>query len=245
MLEEFSDYVSNYDMSVDAIKRKYEHSIRVMNLSVKYARLLGFSDEDVELASIIGLLHDIGRFEQYTKYQSFNDYKTFDHALYGVKILFKNNFIRKFTDRVKDYGLIKFAIRNHNKLEIEKCNSKRYLKFAKLIRDVDKLDIVYLAGYLGEIKSYANGDLISDSVIDDINNNRLVNKRNILNHNDNIVVYYGFVFDINNDIVLKELKQNLYYLYKRVGGRNTFKEIYDKVIKYVDERIEENAREEI
>ena len=59
MLDEFYNYVSNYDLNIGAIKRKYEHSIRVMNLSIKYAKLLGYNDDDIELAGIIGLLHDI------------------------------------------------------------------------------------------------------------------------------------------------------------------------------------------
>ena len=120
MLEEFDRYISNYDLSIDCLKRKYNHSIRVMNLSVIYARLLGFNIDDIVLAGVIVLLHDIGRFEQYAKYKSFNDYENIDHADYGVKVLFDEGLIKKFTNRVKDYDLIRYAISNHNKLKIEK-----------------------------------------------------------------------------------------------------------------------------
>ena len=237
MLEEFFKYVSNYDLDIYAVKRKYEHSIRVMNLGIKYARILGYSDSDVELASIIGLLHDIGRFEQYTKYLTFDDLNTFDHADYGVDILFKDDLIKNFTDRVVDYDLIRFAIRNHNKLFIEECNNKRYLKFAKLIRDVDKLDIVYLNGYLGEYKYVANGDYISDKVRECFSLKKSVDNKYILNNNDNLAATFALVYDVNNDIILKEFKQNIYYFYKRIGGINIFKDIYGCVVKYIDERI--------
>ena len=72
MLEEFEKYTSNYDMDDVNIKLKYDHSYRVMNLSRKYATLLGFSNKDVELAALIGLLHDIGRFEQLRVYKRNN-----------------------------------------------------------------------------------------------------------------------------------------------------------------------------
>ena len=47
MLEAFDKYVSNYDLNDEKIKLKYNHSIRVMEQMVKYAKLLGFSEEDV------------------------------------------------------------------------------------------------------------------------------------------------------------------------------------------------------
>ena len=39
---------------------------------------------------VIGLLHDIGRFEQEAQYHTFNDFKSMDHGDYGAEYL-KNN----------------------------------------------------------------------------------------------------------------------------------------------------------
>ena len=245
MLEEFKNYVSNFNMKLDGIKRKYNHSIRVMNLSIKYAKLLGYSDDDIELAAIIGLMHDIGRFEQYEKYKSFNDLKTFDHAIYGAKILFDDELINKFTDRVSDYEVIKFAIENHNKLLIEDTNDNRKIRFAKLIRDVDKLDIIYLIGYLNEYKYVICNDRISNNIVADIMGHRQINKRYINNENDHDVMIFGFAFDINNDIVLDELKRNYYYYYRKINHDGLFDKIYNEVIKYIDERIDNYVREKI
>ena len=242
MLEEFYKYVNKYDLSNGDIKRKYEHSIRVMNLCIKYAKMLNYSDDDIELISIIGLLHDIGRFEQYARYKRYDDYNTIDHGDLGVIILRENNLIGRFTNRVKDYDLILFAIKNHNKFSIEKCNDSRYLKFTKLIRDIDKLDIIYLCGYLGEFRCVANGDLISDKIMESIKSNKIINRKDVLNNNDKLAMFFAFVFDINNDIILKEFKQNIYYFYKKIGGTNIFKEVYDTVVKYIDERIDNNVR---
>ena len=236
MIDEFMKYVSNFDVSLDAIKRKISHSVRVMRLSRKYAMELKFDNDDVELASLIGLLHDIGRFYQYQTYHSFNDFKTIDHADCGVKILFEDGLISKFTDKKEDYELIKFAIKNHNKLKIEDTNDPRFNKFARLIRDVDKLDIVYLQGYLGEYEFSFSTEDISEKVVDDLLNNRPVDIRNEVNINDRIAITFGLVYDINYDVVLSELKRNYYYFYKKINN-NIFKNIYDNVNKYINRRI--------
>ena len=50
----------------------------------------------MELAELIGLLHDIGRFEQIKRYNTFIDKNSINHGQLGVKILFDDNQIRRF-----------------------------------------------------------------------------------------------------------------------------------------------------
>ena len=115
MQENFEKYVYNFDMKDETIKAKYNHSYRVMKLSEKYARKLNFSKEDIEIAKIIGLLHDYGRFIQIKQYHTMKD-SIIDHADLGIKLLFENKEIEKFNIPQKYYDIIKFAIKNHNKL---------------------------------------------------------------------------------------------------------------------------------
>ncbi len=63
MKEAFEKYVKNYDMKDPDILYKYKHSYRVMALSEYLADKLNLSQIDKDLAKIIGLYHDIGRFE--------------------------------------------------------------------------------------------------------------------------------------------------------------------------------------
>ena len=148
MLEAFEKYISEYSLDQSYMKLKHDHSIRVMELMGKYAKELNYTDDDIELAKLIGLLHDIGRFEQYKVFGSDIDHKTVDHADYSVVQLFDKNQIIQFTDRQEWYPIIEFAIKNHNKRYIPYTEDERVLMFAKLIRDIDKLDIIYLLGYL-------------------------------------------------------------------------------------------------
>lgn len=63
----FLDYVSNYYVDgIDnlMIKRKVEHTLRVRDNSKIIASSLKLTDDEIDLATLIGLLHDIGRFEQ-------------------------------------------------------------------------------------------------------------------------------------------------------------------------------------
>ena len=97
--KEFLNYTEQFDTTNIKISNKVSHSIRVMELSKNIAENLNLSKEEIEIATLIGLLHDIGRFEQQTKYQTYNDLKSVDHGDLGVKILEENNYIRKYNDK--------------------------------------------------------------------------------------------------------------------------------------------------
>lgn len=233
-IEVFKVYVDDYDMSNVKIKRKYEHSLRVMELQKKYAKLLGFEDEDIELAILIGLLHDIGRFEQLRIYDSFDDLTTIDHALYSVEQLFTKNQIIRFTNRDDWYPIIEFAIKNHNKVDIPNIDNERILKHARLIRDTDKVDImVAMVGRAIEDKSS-----VSSMVMNLFKMHGLIDRKYAKTKSDFIVNQYGFVFNIYNDIVLEEYKQNFIKFHESIKDNEKFIEAYEEVIKYIDERIE-------
>lgn len=242
MLEEFEKYTSNYDMDDVNIKLKYDHSYRVMNLSRKYATLLGFSNKDVELAALIGLLHDIGRFEQLRVYKSYNDRKTIDHADYSVVQLFDKNQIEKFTKNEEDYEIIKFAIKNHNKYMLPEIDNERAIMHAKLIRDTDKIDILYLLGALKQLNQKADDTPLSKEVIDCIRNNETVNRKYAVSKNDCIAIQFAFAFDVYNDVCLEEIKTNIKYFYKQIDKEKIFKEIYEIINNYIDKRIDNNVR---
>lgn len=242
MIEEFEKYVNNYDLNNIKIKLKYDHSIRVMELSYKYSRKLGFSDYDVKLATLIGLLHDIGRFEQLKQYDSFNDSKTVDHASLGVKILFDDGLIEKFWSNKDDYELIKLAIENHNKFKIENITNERIMKHIKLIRDTDKIDIMHVYGISDELKIRGTLESISDNVLNSINENKQVLSIDIKNENDQISLAFAMAFDINYDECLEEFKTNLNKFYNNLDYKEKLKDIINIVNRYIDERVNKYVR---
>ena len=239
MLEDaFEKYVSNYDLDNRDIKLKHNHSYRVMMLQEKYAKLLGFSEEDVELARVIGLLHDIGRFEQLRVYNTYDDGKSIDHADYSCVQLFDKNEIQLFTQRKDWYPIIKFAIKNHNKRVLRTVKNERAMMHAKLIRDTDKLDILFLLGFLRELNVSATDEKITTRVFNDFMKHKVVGNKCVRNKNDEIVLKYSFVFDIFHDVCLEEFKKNYEYFSIVNNGNKQLDEIYKETIKFIEERLE-------
>lgn len=145
--KEFKEYTSHFKVADQKVNVKVKHTYGVVRAAEYIAKGLNLSDEDVELAKLIGLLHDIGRFEQAVRYDNYSDYDTMDHADFGVKLLFEDNLIREFIDDNQYDEIIKKAVANHNKFEIEKGLNDRELLHAKIIRDADKTDNFVIKQY--------------------------------------------------------------------------------------------------
>lgn len=135
----FNDYIKQFNSEDGSILLKITHTYHVVNLSEYIAKEQGLDEESINLAKLIALLHDIGRFKQVTVQRSFSD-KTFDHADYGNKILFEEKLIRKFIKTDKYDEIIRKAIYNHNKYKIEDGLNEIEELQCKIIRDADKLD---------------------------------------------------------------------------------------------------------
>lgn len=139
--EVFAAYLGNYDMNIGQNQLKVRHTYKVADISEQIAIDLKLSLQDVDLAWLIGLLHDIARFEQNKRYGTFNDLVSVDHAELGGDILFKEGKIRDFIDTQIYDDVIEKAIRFHNKYRVDSSLDDRTKMFCNIIRDADKLDI--------------------------------------------------------------------------------------------------------
>jgi len=83
----YNNYTKNFDFNSKGIKVKYEHSLKVYENSLDFIKNNNFSENDNELIKFIALFHDIGRFEQYEKYNTFNDNISIDHGKLGCDIV--------------------------------------------------------------------------------------------------------------------------------------------------------------
>ena len=198
--KEFIKYTEQYNLENENIKRKQLHSIRVMELSKEIATKLEMSQEDIDIATLIGLLHDIARFEQYTQFQTFRDLESFDHGDYAIKILEKD--IRKYIETDSYDDIIKTAIKNHNKYQIEEGLKDKKLIFAKIVRDADKLDILYesVEMFWNGIENQINDSKISEDVMKEFKNNKqITRKKNISNipSVNEVISVIAFIFDMN------------------------------------------------
>ena len=237
MIEEFNKYVSNYDLNNKDIRLKYNHSFRVMELSEKYANLLGLYEEDIKLAKTIGLLHDIGRFEQLTVYHTYNDSKSIDHADYSVEQLFDKEEIKRFYKNKNHWDIIRLAIKNHNKFAITGVSDDRCLLHCHLIRDTDKLDILYNWSTLHDIFPIDEDIKFSKNVITSIRNHESVKKEDIKNSSDRNACFMAFIFDIHFDECVSEAYNYIKKVYKELKYKEIYKEAMEIIDNYVKERI--------
>ncbi len=246
MNKALENYIKNYDMTDQDIKYKYNHSYRVMKNSEYLSNKLNLSKTDKELAKIIGLYHDIGRFEQDKRYDSFNDKKTFDHGDYGVEILFKQNLIKQIPIKEKYYHIIEKSIINHNKYKVEDNLSQEELMHAKLIRDADKIDILYAASQ--KLLTTKALDLTKDQttirneIKQEFYNNKQIKTSALLGkktESEKIISYLALIFDLNYNESIKYILDNkiIDNFYNNLKDKEKYKEYFDYAKNYLKERI--------
>lgn len=139
----FSEYVAGYyaeDPEYNRpIRLKEAHTDRVREESVMIGKELDLSDHDLILAETAALFHDVGRFEQYAVYGTFNDRKSADHAKMGLAVLGRHAVLAVCTTEEK--RLISKAIAHHNAPSLPPDGDSRQRLFMGLVRDADKLDV--------------------------------------------------------------------------------------------------------
>lgn len=216
--KEFENYVEKYGEKDDRTNLKVSHIERTSKNAKKIAENLKLNKEEIELSELIGLLHDIGRFEQYKKFKEETKKnptevsKKFDHGEAGVNILKKEGYIRKYIIDDKYDEIIYKAIYEHNKYLLSKDLSEREKLFCKIVRDADKIDIIYEGVYKywqdsERIKKVEEGRL-SEEMLDEFYNKKLSNNKNSISETDQILRYASFIFDINFKCSFEMLKES-------------------------------------
>ena len=249
--KEFEKYVEKYDSKNPKIDRKIKHSYRVIDVAEDIAKSLKLTEEDITLAKLIALLHDIGRFEQIRIYNTFSDKDSIDHADFGVKVLFEDNLIRNFIKEDRFDNIIYKSIKNHNKYKIEEGLRERELLHTKIIRDADKTDIFEV--YIREIESNEDAifnfnelpkQKISEKVLEAVKENRLVNSFDTVTEIDKYIRALAFIFDFNYKEGLEIVKNKKYIdrLINRIRTDENSKIlnfINNTINKYIDKRLSE------
>jgi putative nucleotidyltransferase with HDIG domain len=121
---------------------KIEHSVRVAVDAAELARQLRWTAGDVRAARALGLLHDVGRFEQFARFRTLVDQKSVDHGEKGYEVVLKEGILK--TCSARDRNAILAGIRYHNRRLVPDGLPSSTLRFVKLIRDADKIDIIHV-----------------------------------------------------------------------------------------------------
>lgn len=221
-LNAFKEYINHYDIKKEMMWLKVEHTYKVCELCEKIALSLKLSKEEVDLAWLVGLLHDIGRFEQQKIYGTFIDADSIDHAKYGEELLFGNSIagnsisIRDFVKDTAEDKVIRMAVGVHSSYRIPEGLDERTAMFCHILRDADKIDILRanVEYSLEEIYNETTERLYSGQVTPEVLENfdketavlRSLKKETV----DHIVGHISLVFELVYPISVQIVKEQGY-----------------------------------
>ena len=153
----FDAYVAPYDADNARIRLKVQHTYRVAELARRIAASAGMPHPDVELVWLLGLLHDVGRFEQVRRWDTFSDGASVSHAALGVRVLFgegahpeladagnegRIGILRDFVADASEDALIRTAVETHSDFRLPQGLDARTRALCDVLRDADKVDIL-------------------------------------------------------------------------------------------------------
>lgn len=207
----FDKFLQGYDIKNYMVQQKYDHSLNVAKNSEYIAKRLGLDIEGVYLSYVIGLIHDVGRFEQIKINNSLMDNELLDHGNYGEDLL-KSGLLRQLVAESKYDDIIFKAIRNHNKHAIDESYSEDEKLYSAILRDADKLDIFENLSK-GQFKDFYNIDKdieFSQDILSEIDKKHTIDYSFVNNNLDLVILRLAMIYDINYPSTLSVIKQNNY-----------------------------------
>ena len=158
LAERFEDYARRWFTGDDGhdrhLRLKMDHTARVLAHAREIAALeKDFSPEghgrDASRAlTLAALFHDVGRFEQYTRYKTFADPLSCNHGSLGASILRKEAFLKYESPEIRRLAILAVAL--HNRYAVPERLSGKSRAVLEALRDADKLDILrVMAEHLG------------------------------------------------------------------------------------------------
>lgn len=221
-------YASFYsaDPEIMAMVRfKEDHSIRVANCAHDLAANINLSPEEMKLAELCGLLHDIARGEQ-AQLKTFKDALSFDHGDRGASRLLASGILERLDNSVKE--IILFSTKYHNKLAVPSASPSK-TQFANITRDADKLDILRTLPPIEADHTY------SPALIELLRAGRPLAYSEVHSRADIRLIRLGWLYDLNYSWTLARLVEEGYpdRLLASLPNESPFDEIKTNFLTYV------------
>lgn len=252
----FKDFFDSYvDKYIDEAKAnndekalanymsKKVHTYNVVENILQIANMENL-DVDMEIVELLGLFHDIGRFEQFRKYRTFNDAISCNHAKMSIKVLEDERIIHKLDYEIRKY--LVDPILMHNLKDLPRFDDKKMYYYTALIRDADKLDNFravseikdkYLANFKGKMSEEPE---IADEIVEKILESKSIYKYDLKTKLESQVVVLGYISsDINYKSTIKIIDEKKYVdrMFKNFEDTPKSRKIYEFVKEYVRRRI--------
>ena len=206
----FDNYVAGFygdnEYTNANLKLKENHTYAVCDEVAYLAERLGLEENDCLTAQTIALFHDVGRFEQFVKYHTYNDRRSENHCALALAELGRHGVWDGLDER--ESRIIQTAIKLHGEKKLPVDLDPDTELFAKLIRDADKIDVyrVVIEGYKRYMADPDQFDLeiefsdepcYSPHMLEAIQKGQLVDYNELRTLNDMKLLQLGWVFDVN------------------------------------------------
>lgn len=253
----FLDYVAGFQpLAADPLQQekmtpmdvKREHSLRVLENARLLLEGLGFDARQQRLGLLAALFHDIGRFPQYKKYNTFHDPSSVNHGLLGARTLAPAPLGPGLLDALplEERAIVRAVVAMHNRRKLPKGISSELAELTELVRDADKLDImrVMLEHFnRGEDDPVITLHVTSHprhytrEVYDDVFNARQGDYRKLRFSNDFILLLVGWIYDLYYSGSRRLLAQRQYpkQLFALLPDTTAMHELRSKVMGYLEE----------
>lgn len=211
-------FLNNSDSNIyENICLKINHSYNVCNNAINLAKSEDMPKKDVELVAICGIYHDIGRFEQFTRYNTFRDENGIYHGKLGRDLLIKKEVLIDLP--LEDREIVLNAVFDHGLKGIPETRKGKSLAFSKIIRDADKIDIFRIISKYYHSSGPRNIALeynlkdngqISSEVLEAFLNEQTIDKDSLKSLDDFKTMQIAWIYDINYNYSLKKIVENKY-----------------------------------
>lgn len=193
------------------LQLKADHCERVAGEARSLSQALRWTVPAQVSAEALGLLHDIGRFSQYTEYETFADMQSVDHGERGADVVASSGWL--FEMSPLDAQAVLCGIQYHNRQHIPENVTAENLPFVKLIRDADKLDIFNVVlqavekdGFreLPDMLPYVSLQRsVSPEILEEIRRQHSCSLNRVKTLGDFLLLQMSWVYDMNYSMTLQ------------------------------------------
>ena len=247
----FDDYVQGFAQDgvglAAPLLLKQQHSQRVAQECRELSLGLGWPEGLQRSAEALGLLHDLGRFSQFTQYHTFADGASVDHGERGYEIASRCKQLSRLPGAERT--AILEGIRHHNDRRILEEFDGQSLDFLRLVRDADKLDIYRVVleaidrdGFQNLPKMLPQINLQrrpSPEVLEELLVHQSCSFERLRTLGDFLMMQLSWIYDFNFPTALLQVhdREIPARLLKHVEGDAQCAEILEKVQRFIRDRL--------
>jgi hypothetical protein len=199
------EFLQGSEFDAANVQLKRDHTWRVLELARRISREAEPVPELRELAHLAALFHDVGRFPQYARYQTFQDQISVNHAYQGVLTLKLHRVLEEVPAAARRLVLGTVAL--HNRRCLPRGLSGELKSLTQIVRDADKLDIfaIMLAHFspgtphnnVVNLELKPHPDNYTPEILAQLRRRQMVNYHKMVWVNDFKLMLCSWVYDLN------------------------------------------------